>query len=166
MRFAPGARILGEFRIGPISFEALDREDEDYQGYVGDAEFSARVGLANRFTVTFRRMLEFSTVAENLFYIARRGTVAWERFLTRRMSLEFGVGDGVNEYPNEVLLLEPEPRIGLRSDRIREYEALVRYRLRKDMTFEVGLTHLEVDSTDDSVDRRQNIVAVGTTVLF
>ncbi|MGD8375198.1 MAG: outer membrane beta-barrel protein [Acidobacteriota bacterium] len=166
LRFAPTARIQGHFEVGPARFHALDRENDDYRSYVGEVELSGRIGRANRLSAWFRRGIDASALEDNLFFLSRRGSLGYERFFTPRVSLALEVGDGANRYPNRTLLREPEPRVGTRVDRIREYEGMVYYRFRDGLTLNVGVTHLEVDSTDDALDRRQNLVAVGTTALF
>ncbi|MGH9798549.1 MAG: outer membrane beta-barrel protein, partial [Candidatus Polarisedimenticolia bacterium] len=65
VRFDPSAAIQGEFRLGRIALDSLDRPGGDFDGTIGWGAVSARVGAAGRLKTRFRRDVEFSARTES-----------------------------------------------------------------------------------------------------
>ncbi len=164
LRFDPSASVQGEIRFGVTEFEALDRDGADYRGPVGEGRLSARLGSRGRLKGTFVRELVFSTLAENLYFIGTQWSGAYEQFFSRRLSAEISYGRGLNHYP------EPVAGAGSatfeRDDRLRTYQAAVRYRLDRRLLFTLMAQRLERDSSDDRFDRERNLYVMGTQYDF
>jgi len=166
VRFHPSAYVQGEMRAGPLVLEARDRADSDYRGMVGEAHLGTRLGRAARLKGTFARDVQFSTLAENLFYVGTSWSGAFEQFFSRRLSGEVSYGRSLNHYPNEVTRSGSIPFQGIRDDRFIDYRATVRYRPNPRMTVEASAWRLDRDSTDDYYDRVRNFFTIGSTYSF
>jgi Putative beta-barrel porin 2 len=165
-RFDPSAFISGEFRIGVTKLTALDQSALDYRTTTGEAALVARLGGASRIRGTYERDLVFSTLADNLFYVATNWKAAFEQFFTKRLSGEIAYGQGLNHYPNETTRSGVTPFQGIRDDRFMTYQIGARYRLNDQMALSVTAYRLKRDSTDDFYDRTRTFYSFGTTYDF
>lgn len=166
VRFDPSAAIQGEFRLGRIALEALDRSGGDFDGTIGWGAISARVGTAGRLKTRFRRDVEFSARTESLYYVATDWSAAWEQFFTRRLSAEILYGRGSNRYPSEGSAALPVPSTPERLDRLTTRRAAILYRLNDRLALQAAAYRLRRDSNDDALDRERNAYTVGTTIDF
>ena len=165
-RFDPTAAVQGDVRAGPLVLTALDRGDGDYRGIVGDGHFMTRLGRAARLKAGFGRNVEFSTRGDNLFYVGRQWSAAYEMFFSSRMSGEVLYGRGLNHYPKAVPGALTPAVLLIRDDRLTTYQATVRYRANPQMTIGMSAFHVTRDSTDDFYDRTRNFYTFGTTYSF
>lgn len=166
LRFDPAAALQGELKAGVVSLRARERPEDDYRGFIGEGRLSTRFGRSGRLEGAFQRNLAFSSLAENLYFVATSWSVAYEQFFSRKLSGKLQFGRGLNHYPREEFLSEPTPRTAIRDDRFITYETQVRYGFNKDFILTARLSHLERDSTDDSRDRSRNLFAIGTSYYF
>lgn len=166
VRFHPSAHVQGELRAGPLVLDARDRPGSDYRGLVGEGHLATRLGRAARLKGTFSRDVQFSTLADNLYYVGTSWSGAYEQFFSRRLSGEISYGRSLNHYPMEVTRAGVVPFQGIRDDRFSDCRATVRYRPNPRMTMEAGAWRLDRDSTDDFYDRVRNFFTLGSTYSF
>ncbi len=165
-RLDPSASVQGDFKVGPMVFEARDRPGTDYHGLAGEGHLGTRLGRAARLKGTFDRNVAFSTLQSNFYFVSTSWSAAYEQFFSRRMSGELAYGRTLNHYPIEVAPSGPDPFQGVRDDRVTDYRATLRYRTNTQMTIEASAYHLNRDSTDDFYDRVRNFYTFGTTYSF
>lgn len=166
VRFDPSAGVQGELKVGVTSLDAPDRPGSDYRGVVGSGNLRVRLGSATRARVGLAREVEFSTLTENLYYVARLWSLGLEQFFTRRLSGEIGYGRGRNHYPEEVTRAGAPGFQGIRDDRLTHWNAGLRYRLVDRLTLVAAAHRQERDSTDDFNDRQRRFYTFGTTLEF
>jgi putative beta-barrel porin BBP2 len=166
VRFDPAAAVQGDLRAGPLELIALDRENSDFHGIVGDGHLTMRLGRAGRGKTGFGRNVEFSTLGNNLYYVGSLWTAAYEQFFSRRLSGELLYGRGLNHYPQEVPSGENAALLIVRDDHLTTSAVTVRYRANLQMTIEMRASHINRDSTDDFYDRTRNFYTFGTTYSF
>jgi len=166
VRFDPAAAVQGDLRAGPLVLTALDRDDSDYHGLVGDGHLSARVGRAARLKAGFGRSVEFSTLTNNLYYVASTWATAYEQFFSRRISGEILYGRSLNHYPRDTPSGEDPTVLMIRDDRMTNWQATVRYRTNPQMAIVLSASRVQRDSTDDFYDRTRNFYTFGTTYSF
>lgn len=166
VRFDPAALVQGELRAGPSRLVARERQGADYRGIVGDGRVSARLGRASRVKATLERDVEFSMLADNLYYVATGWSAAYEQFFSRHVSGEVSYGRGLNHYPKVVSRAGTPPFQGIRDDRLRTYQAAIRYRASAQMALEISAHRVRRDSTDNFYDRERNFYTFGTSISF
>lgn len=166
LRFDPSASIQGHLKIGVESLEAPERPQSDLRTTVGEAALSVRLGRASRLKGTFNRDLLFSILQENLYYVSRSWSAAYEQFFSRRLSAEIAYGTGRNHYPIEVTRGGEDPFRGIRDDRMTRYLTAIRYRIAHELSLVVSASRLIRDSTDDFYDRERTFYSFGTTYSF
>ena len=165
-RFDPSASIQGELRAGVTALDAPDRSGSDYHGVVGDAALSSRLGHASRVKGTWTRGIEFSSLADNLYYVRTGWRLAFEQFFSRRVSGEVAYGRGLNHYPEPIDRTGSQPFSGIRDDYLTTWELALRYRLNDQLSLVAGGHRLTRNSTDDVNDRERNLYTFGTTYNF
>jgi hypothetical protein len=165
-RFDPSASVQGEFKLGVIALEAPDRPQSDFRGTIGEGHLTRRLGRAARAKAGFERALEFSILADNLYFVRTAWSLAYEQFFSRRLSAEIAYGRGRNRYPEEVTRAGTEPFEGLRADRLTTHEMSVRYRINEQLSMVVSAYRLRRDSNDDFHDRERNFYTFGSTYGF
>ncbi len=165
-RFDPSASIQGDFKIGPMTLLARDRDGADYHGAVGEGHLGTRLGHAARLKGAFERDVTFSIFQGNLYFVGTSWSAAYEQFFSRRLRGELSYGRTLNHYPEEVVPGGADPFQGIRDDRLTDYHATVRYRVRPEMSIEVTAYHVLRDSTDDFYDRVRNFYTFGTVYNF
>ncbi len=101
-RLDPSASVQGDFKVGPMVFEARDRPGTDYHGLAGEGHLGTRLGRAARLKGTFDRNVAFSTLQSNFYFVSTSWSAAYEQFFSRRMSGELAYGRTLNHYPIEV----------------------------------------------------------------
>jgi putative beta-barrel porin BBP2 len=158
-RFDPSAALQGEFKVGVIRLTARERPESDFRGTIGEAALGTKLGRKARLKGTFARDLVFSTGAENLYYIGRNWTAAYEQFFSHRVSAELLYGRGLNHYPLPVGTL-------FRDDHITTGQLSVRHRINEHLSFHVTGQRLKRDSTDDTLDRERNFYGFGLNYSF
>ena len=166
LRFDPSASIQGFVKIGVKSLEAQGRPQDDTDLTVGEVALSFRMGGASRFKGTYTRDLVFSTLQENLYYESTGWTVAFERYLSRRLRAEIRYGHGLNDYPNRVVRGGTDPFDDFREDDFTRYGLTVRYRVNTQLGIVVAGSRVERDSTDNFFDRNRNLYTIGSTYEF
>jgi hypothetical protein len=154
-RFDPSASIQGEIKIGVARLEARDRPGADYEGTVGEARLSTRLGGRARLKGSFVRELVFSTYADNLYFVSTHWSGAYEQFLSRRLSAELLYGRGENRYSE-----------GVREDRLETYQLALRHRPRPSLALQAAMLRQERDSSEDALDRRRNFFTLGSVYEF
>jgi len=165
-RFDPSAAVQGEFRAGPLVMTALDRADSDYHGIVGDGHLATRLGHAGRLNGGFERVVDFSTLGNNLFYVGSEWSASYEQFFSRKVSGELQYSRGLNHYPKQVQSAQTPGLLLIRDDHLTTWQATVRIKANPQMTIVASAYHTTRDSTDDYYDRDRNFYTFGTTYTF
>ncbi len=160
------AAVRGEIKIGVIDLRAPSRPESDYRGTIGNGWLAWRLASALRMRTTFARDLQFSTTDGNLYYVSTSWTLAFEQFLSRRLSTELLYGQGLNHYP--VPLTSGGSGAGgvVRDDTLLRYEVGIRYRTQGQGRLEARVGRQVRDSNLDSQDRERNVYTIGTTYEF
>lgn len=166
VRFDPAAGIQGELKAGVVAAEAPDRPQRDYRELIGSGNLRVRLGGATRAKIRLSRDLEFSALADNLYYVGREWSVGLEQFFTRRLSGEAAFGRRLNHYPEEVTRAGSPGFQGIRDDRLATWETTLRYRLHDRLALIASAYRVRRDSSDDFYDRERNFYTFGTTVEF
>jgi hypothetical protein len=166
LRFDPSASLQGWFRVGKANLSLPNHPEDDFRGTVGEGQLSKRLGNFARIKTTFARGTEFSTLAENAYYVGTTWTAAYEQLLTRRLTGELLYGRGKNHYPEPVTRTGPPLFQGIRDDRLTTYQAGVRFRVGEQMAIVARAYRMVRDSTDGFYDRERNVYTFGTTYSF
>jgi hypothetical protein len=166
VRLDPSATLQGELKVGRIRLDALRRPRSGFRGTVGEGRLSLKAGGSGRITASGSRSLPFSTLDENLYYVATSWAGSYEQFFSRRLSVEAGLGRGLNRYPERIDRAGPRPFHGLRDDRLRSYAHTLRYRAGPRLGFTAGAQRFVRDSNDDAMDRDRNFYALGSTLAL
>ena len=166
LRFDPSASIQGSFSIGRADLTLPDQPENSFRGAVGEGQLSMRLGHFARVKTTFQRGAEFSSLANNPYYVNSGWTAAYEQLLSRRVSAELLYGRGKNHYPEPVTLTRPPARPGIRDDRLTTYEVGVRFRAADQLSIAAQAHRFIRDSTDDFYDRQRNVYAITSRFDF
>ncbi len=166
IRLDSRAALRGELKVGIMDLKAPSRPEDDHRGTIGSGWLVWRLASALRLRTTFARDLQFSTTAENLYFVSSSWSLAFEQFLSRRVSAELLYGQGLNHYPNPVTGAGADPGGEIRDDRMVRYEIGFRYRMHGQGRLEARVGRQVRDSTLDSLDRERNVYTVGTTYEF
>lgn len=165
-RFDPSAFFEGILRIGVLSLDAPDRPGSDFDGTVGDANLTTKLGRRSRVRATFERSLGFSTLKSNLYFLSRYWSVGYEHFLSSRIRVEAVYRQGRNRYPEEVIRLGSNPFRGIRIDRLSTMELGARYRAGDQFSFQWKVFRQERDSNDSFLDETRYFYSFGTIYHF
>ena len=138
-QFDPSAFIKGSLRVGVKRLVPDSRTREGYDGPVGDGTLIYRITGVTGLEIRGRRSVEFTTAANNLFYVDTAFGATLTQRLADRVAGEMGIDRERVDYPVETSACNPDlgscgvggPGLvsGFRVDELRSYFAGASYRM-------------------------------------
>lgn len=156
----PTSSLSAQVRLGRLRLEALDREDQDFEGLVGEALLGYRVSAHGRVAGRFSRDAVFSVQGDNLFYITEGWSLGYTHHFTRRWGMELQHGREGLEYPRPFAQeLAGGVESGKRRDDLTTNALSGFVKLGGGTRFGVKLARWERESTIQAADTKQNVVS-------
>ena len=161
LEFDPSGPLRGFFRLGLANLTPDSNLFKGYSGLVGRGELSLRLLQRSRGKLQYNRDTVFSSIVNNLYYLNRTWGLAYEHFLSRRLSFELGRMLSRNDYPQEIVdfgdcRTDPSGQLAcdekLRVDHITSNNLTLHYTLRPGVRLGVTYRLWDRDSNFDSQD--------------
>lgn len=160
LEFDPAGSLRGFFKVGVRHLAPDNPKLEGFNGLIADASLSARLLGRGEARAVYQRDTGFSTVGDNLFFIYGKKALAYEHFLSSRVSLELGRQLETVDYP--VPIQVTPGNVQHRRDDIVTDKVTFRYRLGPSLRVGLSVGRWNRDSTVDLVDTSRNTI---TTLL-
>ncbi len=165
VEFDPSGPLRGFLKLGPRHLSPDRSHVAGFSGIVADAALSLRVGGRGAIKTTWLRDIVFSIYGDNLYYLDTSRGLAYEHFLSSRLSLEAGRRYSNLDYPEPIPLYNQATGTYDPTDRTDDivYDTVtLRYRVRRGMLVGLTVGRWVRDSSFDTYDTTRNTI---TTLL-
>ncbi|MFQ5669649.1 MAG: outer membrane beta-barrel protein [Acidobacteriota bacterium] len=163
LRFDPQAIIGGELRFGVLHFDPDSQARTGFDGMIGRASLSTRLGRRLVLRGWFNKDLVFSIFGDNLFYLSRSTGLEATTSFTRRFSLLLGGSISENNYAEPVNFSAFQ---GIRQDRIRSAWVGWSFAPAGAPRFGLQIRRRQRESNFDLANDRQVLVTGNATYTF
>ena len=162
MSFHPRALINGSFRIGMQRFRPTHVAVPDFDGLIGNATLSYRVGELTTIGGGFNRVVAFSYLPTEPYYLLQNLGVSVRRQVVRRWDVTLAVDRSWHRYRRSIIgaIREPDGR----RERLWNSSLTTNYDLGRSARFTVGITYQQRES--EQLLRTYQGVRFGTSIVY